>query len=331
MRIARIVLAAGALGLGGIGTSGCLSNACLWQVCDGPTCRCTVANCGPGATFEPSVGRCRCLPGLVLVGGHCLTRAIADTYCGPGYHWENNGCYANRTCRPGDELDQATGLCMPRDKVNQVASGMGINVGPGQKLGCPAGQKLVIDGPHAACVPLEQTCARDETWNGTACVKTQAACPEGTSWDAAHGGCAEPARATPAPEPAPTDLAPWIAASYGRDGGDGAPAFCNDFVKKPWLFGVAEGSSAFVRITVSLSFPEQQIGKGAAQTRAVFAGSGNLVPQKGAAEVEAAARSVLAPLTARGGKASAAAASTTVRCQVVNAARPAPIPATGGL
>ena len=42
---------------------------------------------------------------------------------------------------------------------------MGVNVGAGQKLGCPEGQKLVIDGPSAACA-LAQTCARDENSTG---------------------------------------------------------------------------------------------------------------------------------------------------------------------
>lgn len=325
-----MALVAGVLGLGAT-APGCFANTCLLTTCDGPYCRCTLSTCGAGAAYDNTIRRCRCLPGRVLVGGHCLSPRVADAYCGPGYHWENAGCAPNQVCRPGDELDHATGLCIAREQVNQVASNMGINVGPGQKLGCPAGQKLVIDGQSAACVPLEQTCARDETWNGQACVKAATpACAEGSTWDAAQGRCVEFAKENPA-EGLAVNVAQWSTVNYGPDGGNGAAAFCNAFAKKPWSFAVNEGSSAVVRVNVSLIFPEMAIARGAVQTRTAFAASGNPVPQKAAAEVDQAARTVLAPLIEQGGRATAANVTTTVRCLVVNAARPAPVPATGGL
>ncbi|MFT3768849.1 MAG: hypothetical protein QM820_25680 [Minicystis sp.] len=299
--------------------------------CDGPYCRCTLSTCGEGAAYDNRIRRCRCLPGRVLVGGHCLSPRVANAYCGAGYHWENDGCYPDQVCRPGDEIDYATGRCIAREEVNRVASNMGVSVGPGQKLGCPPGQKLVIDDQRAACVPLEQTCARDETWNGQACVKAATpACAEGSAWDQAQGRCVAFAKENPA-EGLAVNVSQWASTNYGPDGGNGAAAFCNAFAKKPWSFGVNEGSSAVVRVTVAMTFPELQIARGAAQTRTMFAASGNPVPQKGAAEVDAAARAVLTPLVEQGGRAAAASATTTVRCLVVNAARPVPVPATGGL
>jgi hypothetical protein len=335
MRLGSLVLVAPVLpllALGALGalTPGCLTNACLVTVCDGPYCRCTVSTCGEGAAFDNRIRRCRCLPGRALVGGHCLSPRVADAYCGPGYHWDAGGCYLTQVCRPGDELDHATGMCIPHEQVNQVASNMGINVGPGQKLGCPAGQKLVIDGDAAACVPLEQTCARDETWNGSACAKVVNTCPEGSAWDAAQGKCVEFARESPS-EGLAVNVAQWAVSRYGPDGGDGQPAFCSAFAKKPWSFGVNEGSSAAVRIAVTLSFPESQIARGTVQTRAVFAASGNPVPPKGAGEVDAAARALMAPLVEQGGRAAAPSTTTTVRCVVTNAGRPQAVPATGGL
>jgi hypothetical protein len=330
MRSGTILLAAGVLGLGAA-APGCLTNTCLMTTCDGPYCRCTLSTCGEGAAYDNRVGRCRCLPDRTLVGGHCLSAAVANAYCGPGYHWQNNGCYPDQSCRPGDELDHGTGLCMPHEQVNQVASNMGINVGPGEKLGCPPGQKLVIDGQRAACVPLEQTCARDETWSGQACVKAaKPSCPEGANWDAAQGRCVEFARQNPA-EGLGVNVAAWAASNYGPDGGNGVPPFCNAFTRRPWSFGVNEGSSALVRVAVTLAFPDLQIARGAVQTRTLFAQSGNLVAPKGAADVDAAARAVLAPLLEQGGRATAPSVTTTVRCLVVNAARPVPVPATGGL
>ena len=325
----RMALAAGTLGLA-LWAPGCFSNACLYAVCDGPYCQCSVSTCGEGAAYDNRIRKCRCLPGRALVGGHCLSQEVANTYCGAGYHWQNGGCYPDQSCNPGDELDHGTGRCIRREQVNQVASHMGINVGPGQKLGCPAGQKLVIDGQSAACVPLAQTCARDETWTGTTCAKTAPACAEGATWDAAHGKCVTFAKENPA-EGLAVNVGQWTASNYGPDGGNGTASFCNAFARKPWSFGVNEGSTAVVRVGVRLLFPELQIPRATVTTLAVFAGSGNPVPGKGAAEVEAAARAAMAPLVAQGGRASATIAATTVKCIIVNAARPVPVPATGGL
>lgn len=329
MRMGQIVLAAGVLGLGAA-APGCFTNSCLFTICDGPECRCSVSTCGEGAAYDNRLRRCRCLPGRVLLGGHCLSPRVANAYCGAGYHWQNGGCYPDHVCNAGDELDHGTGRCLPREQVNQVATNLGINVGPGQKLGCAPGQKLVIDGQSAACVPLEQTCARDETWTGQACVKATPACPEGATWDRAKNACVAFTQENPA-EGLRVDVGRWAMANFGPDGGNGAAAFCNAFARKPWSFGVNEGSTAIVRVSVSMAFPDMQIARGAVQTRSVFGASGNPVPQKGAAEVDAAARAVLAPLVEQGGLASAPGATTTVRCLVVNAGRPAPVPATGGL
>ena len=330
MRFGTIAFAAGILGLGAA-APGCLTNTCLMTTCDGPYCRCTLSTCGEGAAYDNRIRRCRCLPGHALVGGHCLSPRVANAYCGAGYHWEHDGCYPDQVCHPGDELDYATGKCIPREQVNRVANNMGVNVGPGQKLGCPPGQKLVIDGEEAACVPLEQTCARDETWNGQACVKAATpACAEGSTWDAAQKRCVEFAKENP-DQGLAVNVGQWAHASYGPDGGNGAPAFCNAFAKRPWSFGVNEGSSAMVRVTVTMQFPEAQIARGTVQTQTTFAASGTPVPPKAAAEVSAAAKAVLAPLVEQGGRAATPGATTTVRCLVVNAAKPVPVPATGGL
>jgi hypothetical protein len=329
MRIGSFFVAAGILGLGAVAGPGCWTNSCLLTVCDGPYCRCSVATCGDGASYDSRIGQCRCRPGRALVGGHCLSPRVANAYCGHGYSFQNGGCYLNQ-CRPGDELDHATGLCIPREQVNQVASNMGVNVGAGQKLGCPEGQKLVIDGPNAACVPLAQTCARDETFDGNACVKRVETCPTGAAWDAGQGKCVEFAKESPS-EGLAVNVTQWALANYGPDGGNGHAAFCNAFTKKPWSFGVNEGSTAMVRVAVTASFPDGEIARGTVRTAATFAASGTPLLPKGAAEVQAAAQTVLAPLVEQGGRAAVNSVTTTVKCAVVNAARPQAVPATGGL
>lgn len=325
----RWLFIVGVLGMGAA-APGCFTNTCLYTVCDGPYCRCSVSTCGEGAEYDNRIRRCRCLPGRELVGGHCLSREVANTYCGAGYHWQNGGCTPNQSCNSGEEIDYATGRCIPREQVNQVAQNLGINVGPGQRLGCPLGQKLVIEGPSAACVPVAQTCARDETWDGRSCAKAPAPCPEGAVWDGAVRQCVAFAKESPS-EGLAVNVPQWAYANYGPDGGNGTAAFCNAFTKKPWSFGVNEGSSAIVRVSVRILVQDLQIARATVQTQSVFAGSGNAVPMKGAGEIDAAARAVIAPLIEQGGRATAPIAATTVRCLVVNAGRPAPVPATGGL
>ena len=321
-------LAAVALaGSAAITLTGCPDNACLLKVCTNGQCRCSVSTCGEGAAYDVNQSRCRCLKGFVPLAGQCLTPQAANAYCGPGWHFENFGCARDR-CKPGDEIDEATGWCIPRERVNEVGRNMGVPVGQGQQLACPAGTKLVIDGPTAACVPLAQTCARDETWNGQACVKAST-CPTGAIWDPARNQCVQYAQG--GGSELKVDVAQWLTANYGPNGGPGAPAFCGGFAKKPWAFGVTEGNTAFVRATITVSFENGEVARGALQSASVFDASGNAVPQKGAAEVDATAKALFAPLQQGGGRASVPSATTTVKCPVINAAKPQAVPATGGL
>ena len=305
--------------------AGCRGDMCILKVCQGNDCRCPISSCGEGAGFDIKQNRCRCLKGYLSVAGLCVTKAEADQYCGVGRHWEDSGCAQDR-CRPGDEIDQRTGWCVPRE---QVANNLGVAVGPGQVLGCPAGERLIVDGPTAVCVPLSQTCAPDETWTGQACAKLNR-CPTGSIWDPQRGQCVQYAQGAGAGE-LTVDVASWAQASYGQNGGTGTSAFCGQFAKKPLSFGILEGSTAMVRATITMSFPDREIAKGALQTVSVFDASGNPVPPQGAKEVDAAARQLFAPLLLGGGRASAPSASTTVKCAVTNAARPRPVPAVGGL
>ena len=324
MRLGRTLLAGLLLALPAL--AGCPGNLCLLKVCNGGDCRCSISSCGEGAAFDTRQNRCRCVVGYLAAAGQCLTPAAANAYCGRGRHWEGAGCAADR-CRPGDELDHATGMCIPHDQVTQVATNLGVAVGKDEKLGCPAGQELVIDGGNAACVPKAETCAPDEVWTGQACAKV-AQCPTGSSFDRALGRCVEYARGGSGE--LVVDVAQWAQSSYGPNGGAGSAGFCGDFTKKPLAFGVAPGATASVRVAVMLSFPDRTIGKGALRTVAVFDASGVQVPARGAAEVDAAARSIFGTLGQGGGRSSVAGAATTVTCSVVNASKPVAVPATGG-
>jgi hypothetical protein len=307
---------------------GCPAGTCLLKICEGNNCRCSISSCADGASFNVKTNRCACNADRISIAGQCMTLAQANTYCGKGRAWSNGGC-VQLTCKPGDEIDEHTGWCASRDQINQVAANMGVAVGQGQQLGCPPGQKLVVEGQSAACVPLAQTCAPDEQWNGQACVKV-AQCPTGATWDATLGQCVQFAQGAGEDE-LKVNVAQWVQTTYGPNGGAGTPAFCNQFAKHPWSFGVLEGSSAALRITVQISFPDSEVTKAIVQTGSVYEAAGTPPPAKGSAEVDAAAKSLAFPLIAGGGRAASPTAATVVRCVVVNANKPLAVPASGGI
>jgi hypothetical protein len=330
-RAARV--GAALVGLAGAGaatlsTSACGPGTCLLKICVDGRCRCSISTCGEGADFDTRQNRCRCLAGRIALAGQCLTPVEANAYCGKGRVYASGGCQEIR-CAPGELLDLGTGQCAPAQAVGQVGASMGVPVGSGQTLGCPAGQKVVLDGATAACVPAASTCAPDETWSGQACVKV-GACPTGFLWDAAKAQCVKYASGSGDDE-LRVDVAAWTVATFGPMGGDGVPGFCGAFAKKPWTFGVAAGTQASVRIAITSVFPDGEVAKGAAQSITVFDLSGSPVPGAGAALVDAEVKARVGLLAQNGGRASAGSAQTTVRCLVVNAAKPQAVPASGGL
>src|SRR5262249_32096531 len=136
-------------------------------------------------------------------------------------HFEAGGCAPNR-CPPGLSIDQETGYCLTPQQATQVASNMGVQVGQNQKLGCPPGEQLVIEGQQASCVPARQSCGADEQWDGQACRKTSQ-CPPGSGFDPATRSCVK--FATDSKEYT-VGLKTWVKTAYGPDGGEGTNAFC---------------------------------------------------------------------------------------------------------
>jgi len=256
-----------------------------------------------------------------------MTKAEADAYCGKGARYENYGCVPI-VCPPGQELDQNTGQCLAKQQVDQVAANMGVQVGENEKLGCPPGLVLVVENAQtASCVPPENACARDEVFNGQACVKVQQ-CAPGWIFDAAKGTCVV---VTTDDDDYTVDLQAWTFASYGPTGGAGTPAFCSGFNKKPRTFGVMPGGSINVVVDVQVQAPGGSVGQSQVATAATVETSGSPVSAAGAAEVQQTADTLLSTLRVQRGKAKANAARTVVRCRIVNAAPPAPVPESGGL
>jgi len=308
-----------------LSAAGCPSNTCLLTV----NGRCTWSTCPDGADFDTGTRTCLCQPNRIALGGGCLTFEAAHRYCGKGAHFENGGCAPNR-CPPGLEIDQETGYCLTPQQTVQVASNMGVQVGQNQKLGCPPGERLVVEGAQAACVPAKQVCGRDEAWDGTVCRKA-IQCPPGSGFDVQTNTCIKFATgADSSSKEYVVDLATWVRTSYGPNGGEGTSSFCGAFNKHPLAFGVRAGASIRVRVVVQIQAPDRQIGRAYAMTMAVTDPAGQPVPAKGATEVQQAAESTLGTLLGGGGKANVTSAATTVACQIVNSSPPTAVTVTGG-
>jgi hypothetical protein len=305
------------------GLPGCPANTCFLTV----NGKCTWSSCPEGADYDTARKTCSCQVGRIALGGGCLTLQAANQYCGKGAHFENGGC-ARNVCPPGLEIDQDTGYCLTPQQATQVASNMGVQVGQNQKLGCPPGEQLVVEGQQAACVPLNQTCGRDEIWDGRGCRKAMQ-CPPGSTFDVKSGGCVRFTTGNEASEYT-VDLGKWVSTAYGPTGAEGTPSFCGLFNKHPLAFGVKAGGSQRVRVSVQVQAPDQQVARATVATLSVNQSSGQPVPSKGALEVQQAAQGALASLISGGGKASSATAATTVTCQVVNSSAPTAVTVTGG-
>src|SRR5882724_6894480 len=211
--------AIGFLLVASLAATGCPANTCFLTV----NGRCKWSSCPDGAEFDTAKRGCACKPDRIALSGGCLTAEAANQYCGKGAHFENGGCVATR-CPPGLTIDQDTGYCMTPQQTTQVASNMGVQIGQNQKLGCPPGEQLVVEGQQAACVPVKQTCGRDEVWDGRACKKTLQ-CPPGSGYDPPTNTCVKFASGADAKEYT-VDLPTWVHTAYGPDGGEGASSFC---------------------------------------------------------------------------------------------------------
>ncbi len=307
---------------------GCPAGMCIIKVCQDGVCKCPVNTCGESAEFDLNVNGCVCRAGLLNVQGQCLAKPQADAFCGKGHEWGERGgqqgCIA-KSCAAGQPIDQGTGECKD---VGAVASAIGIKLKHGETIGCARGEKLVTEGDHAACVPIAQTCAPDESFDGTSCVKAKS-CGSGAVFDPDSGQCVAYGRAES--DSFTIDTRSWALANYGKDGGMGTAKFCGAFAKRPWTFGLGEGQSAMVRVGLAFQFDGQRVATGTVRTTANFEHNGAAVPQKGADGVADAANAILGALKAGGGRANPAALHITVKCPVVSAGKPAAVPSVGGV
>lgn len=275
--------------------------------------RCEYSTCGYGQAFDNQRKTCVCAAGRMPIGSGCLTQAEAKQYCGKGAFWGPRGCEPIR-CNPGLVLDLESEQC-----VKQTAS-------------CAPGTALVVNQGQSACVPVEQSCARDEFFdpNQRACAKLPT-CPTGYELDTTSRSCVQVTRQpTQNDDRATTDVAQWSRANFGPEGGPGGPGLCGPLARKPLTFGVLPGGSVRLVISLSLAFPGGVTDGATVASSAIVEASGQPVTPKGAQEIQATADGLLSSLRGQKARATAPQHNTLVKCLIVNGAPPQAVPSTGG-
>lgn len=301
---------------------GCPSNFCVLTV----NGRCEYSTCGQGQAFDDSRQTCVCAAGRLPVGSGCLTQFEAKQYCGKGAFWGARGCEPIQ-CRPGDVLDQETEMCVAKSSVDQKAG-----VGPGQTLACTPGTVLVVSQGQGSCVPVEQSCTRDEFFdpNTRACAKLPT-CPTGFEFDTTARTCIQVAKQPGKNDDRTTvDIAQWSRSTYGIDGNQGSQGLCGPIARKPLSFGVLPGGSIRVVVSLDLQFPSAVTDSAIVAATGVVEASGQPVSAKGAQEIQTTADNLLSGLRAQKARATLPQHRLTVKCLIINAAPPQTVPTTGG-
>jgi hypothetical protein len=320
-RLSALFLAS-VLALSALGASTGCGNMCLLTV----NGQCQYSNCGDGEAWDSARNTCVCQRDRILLGGSCMTQLQANKYCGKGGMWTPQGCVA-KSCPTGAILDQETDQCVDKAAVDR-ASG----VGAGQTLSCAQGLVLVVTEGQASCIPVSQTCQKDEYFDTTrnVCLKMPT-CQTGQVFDAQVGRCVI-IQAPPKSEGevATVDVVQWSKANYGTNGGPGAQGLCGPLAKKPLAFAVMPGGSIRVRVTLDLSFANPSAASGQVATSGFVESTRQPVTAKGALEIQQAADTLLSSLREQKANASVPKVQTVVNCLIVNGAAPVTVPTSGG-
>ncbi|RYE94690.1 MAG: hypothetical protein EOO75_01305 [Myxococcales bacterium] len=318
----RRALALALLLLAAAPMAGCPSNFCLLTV----NGRCEVSTCGAGQAFSDRQQRCVCEANRLPVGGACLTSVEAKQYCGKGAFWGARGCEPIQ-CRQGDIVDLETEMCVPKAQVDQQAG-----VGPGKTLACAQGTVLVVSQGQGSCVPVDQSCTRDEFFDPATrvCAKLPV-CPTGAVFDQAARGCVQVSQQPAQNDNRTTvDVAQWARSTYGVDGGLGAPGLCGPLARKPLTFGVMPGGSVRLVVSLAMSFPGGLSDGAVVQATTTIEASGQPATARGAQEAQSTADGLMSSLRVQKAHTTAPQLSMSVKCLIVNAEPPQTVPTTGG-
>lgn len=224
---------------------------------------------------SPGVAACRTDQRLAL--GACVPPVLAARLCGPSARATLEGCAPRPPCDRGRARDLASGECLAQRDVRTLAGAVGLLVAEDEALVCQDAELVTgvvaasPPGPRLGCLPWPAV-SRADRWP----VMT------------ARG----------------VDVAAWLRAAVGTDGGAAATPLCEALQRSPGALAAAV--SVEVRVEVSLAFPDNDV----TQVVATVRGSGAET-----AELEAVVAPMVEALRNLGGTADQAAFGAAVHCR----------------
>ena len=261
---------------------------------------------------------CSCGDGLLLLDGACVGEAEAKAFCGGSADgWsEVSGrvqCKAP-VCAEGEALDPRPSVCLGAGATRALLAHTHA-LPEGERFGCRTTYRLVAHDDQARCLPRADACPRGTSEDpARASCAPMLACPPGEVGEVGAGRCVRLLSGDPA-HPI-LDLGAWVHARLGSDGGAGTPWLCRPLAGSPWSFDTDTGGERTLRLEIALQVPNNDLTQLSA-TADVFDATASLrLPAASTRAVELALESLLLPLRAIGGTASAAAATTSVRCTI---------------
>lgn len=180
---------------------------------------------------------------------------------------------------------------------------MEIPLLPDETLGCPEGARLIVGGTHAACVPVESTCGPGAHWEKKVCL-TDHSLP---SFE----------------KDGMVDVAGWVRAHLGPDGGYGSSFLCGEFARAPWMFTAATDLRFVLAIALELRFRNNHVGDVQIRVEAADATTGQPLASE---IIEQRVDRLISGLRGLGGDARASAVSTRIRCILPIGPRPMAMP-----
>lgn len=208
-----------------------------------------------------------------------------------------------KPCPANTVIDQETGVCLPSGSIRAIAEGMEIPLLADETLGCSEGARLVLGGSHAACVPVESTCGPGARWEKKGCV------PDRPDARVVQGGI--------------VDVAAWVRAYLGPDGGFGSSFLCGDFARSPWTLTAGTDVRFVLGMSVELRIPNNDLTEAVARLEAFDATTGQPIPGE---ILQARVDRLISGLRGLGGTARASAVSTRIRCALPIGGRPMATP-----
>jgi len=239
-------------------------------------------------------------------------------------------------CRPEDAVDLDHSQCLPSREARALAERSAIAVAEDEDVGCARTERLAVVGGTLLCFPRSALCPRGSRWRGDRCAD-EPSCGAGEVAATSPSGD-RPGRSRCVPivgRDGVVDVGTWSRFALGDDGGVGSAELCGPIGRSVVALASPTPGGA-VRLTIDLTFPDNEARGATARVRARVAGAADTGaggsaggPYASTTTETIAAESVaslLVPLRRLGGVTSAAFATVSVRCVLPAVTKPVTTP-----